>query len=294
MATTNFLVWDTALANMETDSVYSGDAIRTGGAVANDLLPSALANKAFYQWSTFVAAFCQMLVNKGVSTSDSNFNNLVSVLATVRIASDFPSSVVSVPYATSISFNAGTSSGFDLTLTGNVTSSTLTGQSLGQLLTFIISQDATGGRTFSWPSNVPGQPVCPLPSSTTIQTFFVRASGAIVQFAPAVWITSAGVMTYDPVAVYANIATSGNIVVGGMRSMETLNVSGGSITRYLPTAVGNGGVTLTETVLGPTSTNYATIVPLVGGQTISGQPNFQINPYESYDFRSDGANWFLV
>lgn len=295
MATTNFLVWDPTLANAETDSLYSADAIRSGGAVADDLLPSALANKAYYQWSTFVAAFCQMLVNKNVSTSDSNFSNLVSVLSTVRIATDFPNSVVVVPYATAIAFNAGGSSGFDVSLTGNVSSSTISGQTLGQILTFVISQDATGNRSFVWPTNVPGATICPLASSTTVQAFFVRASGVIVPFGAPMWATSAGVMVYAPAAVTAGISTSGNIVPGaGVVSMETLNVSGGSINRYLPNAVGMGGMKFTETVLGPASTNFATILPLIGGQTISGQPSFNINPYESFDFMSDNANWFLV
>ena len=43
---------------------------------------------------------------------------------------------------------------FDITLTGNVTSSTLVAQQ--GIIVFIIRQDATGLRTFTWPANVFG------------------------------------------------------------------------------------------------------------------------------------------
>src|SRR5208283_858424 len=47
---------------------------------------------------------------------------------------------------------------FSITLTGNVTSSTLTATSAtaGQQIGFQILQDGTGGRTFVWPTNVHG------------------------------------------------------------------------------------------------------------------------------------------
>src|SRR5678816_2421614 len=43
---------------------------------------------------------------------------------------------------------------FQITLTGNAISSTLTGLTAGAHVTFIIIQDATGSRTFTWPANV--------------------------------------------------------------------------------------------------------------------------------------------
>jgi hypothetical protein len=43
-----------------------------------------------------------------------------------------------------------------ITLTGNVSSSTLVNASAGQRLLFIVCQDSTGGRTFAWPSSVKG------------------------------------------------------------------------------------------------------------------------------------------
>lgn len=49
-------------------------------------------------------------------------------------------------------FGGGTNT-FKLTLTGNVTSSTVASSSAGQPATWVICQDGTGGRTFAWPAN---------------------------------------------------------------------------------------------------------------------------------------------
>jgi hypothetical protein len=46
---------------------------------------------------------------------------------------------------------------FTMTLTGNVTSSTLSNPISGQHITFIITQNATGGWTFAYPTNVKGE-----------------------------------------------------------------------------------------------------------------------------------------
>jgi hypothetical protein len=45
---------------------------------------------------------------------------------------------------------------FEITLTGNVTSSTASGAAAGQGATFIICQDSTGSRTFVWPTGFKG------------------------------------------------------------------------------------------------------------------------------------------
>lgn len=43
-----------------------------------------------------------------------------------------------------------------ITLTGNVTSSTLSNATTGETINFLICQDGTGSRTFVWPTNVLG------------------------------------------------------------------------------------------------------------------------------------------
>lgn len=65
-------------------------------------------------------------------------------------------SETTVAFSATPTFNAGSSEIFEMTLTGNVTSSTLTNPAVGEVLTFTICQDATGGRTFAWPSGFRG------------------------------------------------------------------------------------------------------------------------------------------
>ena len=59
-----------------------------------------------------------------------------------------------------------------LTLAGNVTSSTFSNgiAAVGEEITFIISQDGTGGRTFAWPTSTAGKipAVNPLPLAVTV------------------------------------------------------------------------------------------------------------------------------
>lgn len=84
----NFLQWNPAEANQETDAQYSSDAMRQGGAGNPSIFPSATANKLFYQLSTFVAGFAQALAAKGYSVTDVSLANLGAVLANVMTAAD--------------------------------------------------------------------------------------------------------------------------------------------------------------------------------------------------------------
>jgi hypothetical protein len=70
---------------------------------------------------------------------------------------------------------------FQITLTGDVLSSTLINASPGQIVTFIIFQDGTGNHLFAWPSNVHNTTVVnPVASSVTVQSFIVRSDGTLL------------------------------------------------------------------------------------------------------------------
>jgi len=93
--------------------------------------------------------------------------------------------LTTVTYSTTPVFNAATSSGFKITLTGNVTSSTLSGATAGQVIIVEIIEDATGGHTFVWPTNFlnatylgsgAGQPIAA--NETTVQAFFYDGTNA--------------------------------------------------------------------------------------------------------------------
>jgi hypothetical protein len=64
--------------------------------------------------------------------------------------------VNTVTFSSTPNFDASLANTQKITLTGNVTSSTLSNASAGQSINFIVCQDATGGRTFAWPTNVLG------------------------------------------------------------------------------------------------------------------------------------------
>lgn len=64
-------------------------------------------------------------------------------------------SQVFVNYASSMTF-PGPATGFSTILTGNVSSSTVTGLTAGQIIAFEIVQDGVGGHTFAWPANFKG------------------------------------------------------------------------------------------------------------------------------------------
>jgi hypothetical protein len=87
---TNLLVWNPGAANQEDDATYAADVQRSGGATTDAIFASPLANKLFYQLSTFCAAFAQALVAKGYTVSDANLAALQAVLSNVLTNADMP------------------------------------------------------------------------------------------------------------------------------------------------------------------------------------------------------------
>lgn len=89
MASTNIIQWNPAQANQESDSSYSADSTRSGGAV-NQIFQPQLANKLFYQLSTVLTAFAQAMVGKGYDFNDANLSVLEAVLANIITNADLP------------------------------------------------------------------------------------------------------------------------------------------------------------------------------------------------------------
>jgi hypothetical protein len=75
-------------------------------------------------------------------------------------------------FSTTPVFNGANNLSFLMTLTGNVTGSTFSNGVVGQLYTFVLKQDATGGRVFTWPANVVGNgTIDPTPNISNVQQF---------------------------------------------------------------------------------------------------------------------------
>ena len=115
------------------------------------------------------------------------FNGTVNA-ALSTLPQTFPSASSSVmgsevtlaPTATP-SFDCGQVNGpveFALLLTQNVTGSTLLPNFAGQIVMFRITQNATGGWTFAWPSNVKNPGIIGAAANqVTSQAFFVASNG---------------------------------------------------------------------------------------------------------------------
>jgi hypothetical protein len=84
-----------------------------------------------------------------------------------------------VTYSATPTFNYGSGTQmFELTLTGNVTSSTTAFASPGQPADYVICQDPIGGHTFTWPPNFRGAGTVTIaPNLCWVQTF--KYDGAI-------------------------------------------------------------------------------------------------------------------
>lgn len=89
----NFLQFNPAKLNQETDDQYAADPLRSGGAAAGELCPSITFNKLMYQVTTLIKAFADALQAKGIELNDSNASTLAGLLANVVVSSDL------TPYA---------------------------------------------------------------------------------------------------------------------------------------------------------------------------------------------------
>jgi hypothetical protein len=185
MATTNFQQFNPTQANQESDSAYTADSNRSGGFGTGAIVPGVLLNKVWYQFSTFIAAFGNMMALKGYTTSDASLSTLQGVLANLITSADINGNLINVAYAPSITFNCGTNNGFQITLTGNVTASAFSGMAIGQEITVVLVQDGSGGRTFVWPAGLTtaGAPDT-TPNAVSIQKFKKILDGSIRPLGP--------------------------------------------------------------------------------------------------------------
>src|SRR5208337_890227 len=115
--------------------------------------------------------------------------DLSNAVQIVQPASSGSSFYVGVPFSATPVF-VGTGAlltTFEITLTGNMSASSITGLALGQLVSFIIHQDAIGGRTFVFPpAVVNGGSIKPAPNGTSSQLFAFNGSNLIPQ-GPMTW-----------------------------------------------------------------------------------------------------------
>ena len=171
--TTNLLVWNPTSANQETDAQYLADSQRVGGAADPEFFDATLANKLFYQMSTYLTALFTAFAAKGFTTSDSSLSTLTAQCANFLTTADVEPAVLNVAYAASVALNAALADGFYIqSMTGNLTITAINGLTPGQIIAMYYQQDGTGGRTVTFPTVFIGaaQPD-PAASAVSVQLF---------------------------------------------------------------------------------------------------------------------------
>lgn len=99
-----------------------------------------------------------------------------NITARVMVPADLPGQVTT-SFSATPTFDASAAQSFKMTLTANVTSSTVTNPTAGETITFIITQDGTGGWTFAWPSNFRGaSPIAVEATLVSVQSFIYDGS----------------------------------------------------------------------------------------------------------------------
>jgi len=169
----------------------------------------------------------------------------------------FNAPLASVSFSATPAFDAGAANAFTLTLTGNVTSSSLTNAKSGQLFAFRICQDSAGSHSFVWPGNFRGAgPVSTAPSACSQQIFMYDGANANALGAVLVTGVAGGVITLPG-------ATSGST------SIQPAAAASGALT--LPAATDTlVGRTTADTLQNKTIIGTANTLSPTAGQTIAG------------------------
>jgi hypothetical protein len=150
---TNFQVFNPTGVNQENDLTYNNDPQRVGGVIDGQPFLAALANKFMYQQSTGIAALMDMMAAKGFVVSDSNRGTLASVLAAIQTTADSRLPLQGVSYSPTVTLNAAAYSGFQITVSGNITIN-FTNAIPGTEIWLMFSNDSAGGHAINIPAAV--------------------------------------------------------------------------------------------------------------------------------------------
>ena len=178
-----------------------------------------------------------------------------------------------VSFSSTPVFDAASYGYFSITLSGNVTSSTIPGGVTGQQITLDICQNATGGFTFTWPTSLLGAPsVNQNANGCTIVQAFYNGSNWITAYSSSASLSgiyntmafsstpvfSAGTYNYFSMTLTGSV-TSSTIAGGVSGQIITINIcqnGTGAYTFAWPANVTN------PPVVGP-APNACTSVPAV-------------------------------
>jgi hypothetical protein len=183
-------------AYVDTQIAFAGSGYQTDGLQPGITLGKRL-NKCLRQGSVGAAILGYLIVNLldedfldngDLATQAAQVQALVSAIAS---GSASVPSILVVSFSATPTFNMAAPSlnqvhpVFEITLTGNVTSSSVSGAfTAGQIVTFHIAQDATGGRTFVPPAGVPIDTIDSTAHQVNSQSFYVLADLSLMPVGP--------------------------------------------------------------------------------------------------------------
>jgi hypothetical protein len=117
--------------------------------------------------------------------------SICQIFAQTKIKGVLLDDQVTVTFSATPTFDASKANLFKITLTGNVTSSTLSNALVGQQLGFEICQDATGGRTFVPPTNVSGFATIPAGANVcSLQFYWFDGTNALPNLIAAITVSA--------------------------------------------------------------------------------------------------------
>ncbi len=192
-----------------------------------------------------------------------------------------------VPYSATPIFPAASYSNFAITLTGNVTSSTITGGSAGQMATIDVCQNATGGNTFVWPTNVlHAPPVSSGASSCTgiaavydgTTNWNTIANSSATSTTPLTGNLDTIPFTATPIYSTQNFSSFAMVLSGNVTSSS---ISGGISGQMISIALTQGSSSTTAPASAPTYSTLTTGGSLPGTTTYYAKCSYLFGTTES-------------
>jgi hypothetical protein len=192
----------------------------TGNSVSGNLAVSGnIAATGTVTGSNIPSSILQQIFNAGIGlTQRTAFNCLAGIVCSDNAGTSRTDvrlgSLTTVTFSATPIFDASTAASFKLTLTGNVTSSTLTNAVAGEPINFEICQDATGGRTFVPPTNV-------LNMGTIVST----ANACSTQ---EFWFDGSNAVSSGPMQSSGGSIIPGTLSVAGTSTLANVNLGAGN------------------------------------------------------------------
>jgi len=192
----------------------------SGNSVSGNLAVSGnVAATGTVTGSNIPSNILQQIFNAGVGlTQRTAFNCLAGIVCSDNFGASRTDvrlgSLTTVAFSATPAFDASTAASFKLTLTGNVTGSTLNNAVAGEPISFEICQDATGGRTFVPPTNV-------LNMGTIVST----ANACSTQ---EFWFDGSNAVSSGPMQSSGGSIIPGTLSVAGTSTLGNVNLGAGN------------------------------------------------------------------